>query len=573
MHDMSYKDTMSKDKLQKWFNTQEQDETLWGTTIASAILKQSVRDKNALKELLQTKIVENPNSFKKQLFENAQKALEAPKDANALYDLFAGIVMLIHPEVGQNSSPYKYAEFISAAYVHFIKKNGSPVKTEDLYKITEDLEKFSQPGRQLRDRDINSYYTFEQLAKAIHKSEEKAAQKIERKLSLEDKNKIDAETTVLYTGAEGKVVIPHTPESSRHWGNNTRWCISAKRNTPEFNHYNAIRPILIFLPVVDNTEKLSFAHYTSFKFARAGYSWYDELDDHSYGNEDPVANNKLKKSPKNLEELVKKINENFPSFSYLLDPSRISDDEDMAWDAWAQTEEGNNTFKEIEEQLYILTKARENDIEIKNFAEDSIEAKENDTSIDDEDLDDKIGRNYLDIIAENAGDKNVFATTRDLYIDKYISPLLLANSVCIKNLDELFSIYSNFEDTKSLLESLYVVFMQNPHLLKMIKPPQDKDAQNLRKQLSKKIPQQYPDLNPFDYLPPESLLEQLPHVKPKSKWISYQLQVLATNFSSHRLPALWGNTEAIGNKEVATAFLQGQLEIALGIEKAGQRPR
>ena len=71
------------------------------------------------------------------------------------------------------------------------------------------------------------------------------------------RDKLMAETTVIYDGPEGKVVMPHTQESSIHWGAQTKWCIAAEKSHNRFEHYNKSRTSLSLAIVELRSTKLA----------------------------------------------------------------------------------------------------------------------------------------------------------------------------------------------------------------------------------------------------------------------------------------------------------------------------
>lgn len=65
-----------------------------------------------------------------------------------------------------------------------------------------------------------------------------------------ERRAVAAETTTLYSGAEGLIVLPHSKESWRFWSLGTKWCIGARDR--EFNcfehHYGMAQPPVLLMP-------------------------------------------------------------------------------------------------------------------------------------------------------------------------------------------------------------------------------------------------------------------------------------------------------------------------------------
>ncbi len=158
-----------------------------------------------------------------------------------------------------------------------------PLKAEDLYKLKSDVEYFFHRRKDISaeglSHDIKDYdygglldllkpYRFEQ--------ERKAMQRMQYKVTDEKQAKIMSETSILYNGPEGLVVVPHSVEASNYWGAHTRWCISA-RNNNKFKSYNADGPIVIYLPQLTAREN-NDSDYLSHKFALVEGRFHDEQD-------------------------------------------------------------------------------------------------------------------------------------------------------------------------------------------------------------------------------------------------------------------------------------------------------
>ena len=144
------------------------------------------------------------------------------------------------------------------------KHNDKLIMAEDFYKIGEDFTYFES----LKKSDVGiktdllRYSNLTELRQTLEpfqqKKQKKESEELERHLPKEQRDKLMAETTVLYSGPEGKVVIPHTPESSIYWGNNTKWCISGKDYAKtHFPSYNEQSPVIMILPTGKENDKVA----------------------------------------------------------------------------------------------------------------------------------------------------------------------------------------------------------------------------------------------------------------------------------------------------------------------------
>jgi hypothetical protein len=130
---------------------------------------------------------------------------------------------------------------------------------EDLYKTTEDLQKFHRFKQQIAQekRDINRIESFDELYELTKdfSLEQATTTKAERVLQ-------DAE--LVYDGPNWEILIPKSEEASCHYGANTRWCTAGSSNN-YYNHYSKQGPLYIILNKKDPTDKYQF-HFESNQF-------------------------------------------------------------------------------------------------------------------------------------------------------------------------------------------------------------------------------------------------------------------------------------------------------------------
>ena len=130
---------------------------------------------------------------------------------------------------------------------------------EDLYKTTEDLQKFHRFKQQIpqEKRDINRIESFDELYELTKdfSIEQATTTKAERVLQ-------DAE--LVYDGPNWEILIPKSREASCHYGANTRWCTAGSSNN-YYDHYSKQGPLYIITNKKDPTDKYQF-HFESNQF-------------------------------------------------------------------------------------------------------------------------------------------------------------------------------------------------------------------------------------------------------------------------------------------------------------------
>lgn len=161
------------------------------------------------------------------------------------------------------------AKWVFDAYLNGTH-NGKQILAEDLYKIKEDLQYFDALKKSCAFReetDLLKYNGLKSLRDTLVPYERvkrlKDAQRAERSISDEVKADILSETTVLYDGPEGRVVMPHTIKASKYWGNNTKWCISGETTADHyFDSHNQKSPVLMVIPKGGEDDKLAIVANT-----------------------------------------------------------------------------------------------------------------------------------------------------------------------------------------------------------------------------------------------------------------------------------------------------------------------
>lgn len=150
--------------------------------------------------------------------------------------------------------------------------NGKPMKAENLHEIGENITYFDSLKASAvfkktgAKSDLVQYKTYAAFEEMLEPYLERRAQREQLaqafNLKPEDKAAFFAETTVLYDGKEGRVVVPHTSRASAYWGSNTKWCISGKYYAGlHFPRYNAQSPVIMILPKGQPANKIALTNH------------------------------------------------------------------------------------------------------------------------------------------------------------------------------------------------------------------------------------------------------------------------------------------------------------------------
>jgi len=168
---------------------------------------------------------------------------------------------------------------------------------EDFYKHCDNLKDFENwSGRLYRDGHANQiddvalsndgFHALQQVLRPYQQHrEEKRLQNEFRRLSADDKKRIEDGTTPLYEGAEGRVLMIHNWEASKFWGTHTEWCITQKDTDQHFYSYHGDSPIIFYLPHPSAADIKTHPDEQSFKFAA--------VDGHLWNEHDKVTTSKF----------------------------------------------------------------------------------------------------------------------------------------------------------------------------------------------------------------------------------------------------------------------------------------
>lgn len=132
-----------------------------------------------------------------------------------------------------------YLEWLVRQYIKF------PTFDEDLSRTREDLVTFERVKTRLpaEHRDINRIKDYRELGDILQPyTESKSGKQAKR----EHAQKMRNDTTYVYCGPEGMIVIPRTQEAASFWGLGTRWCTTSEGGS-YFQHYSKQGPLYVLL--------------------------------------------------------------------------------------------------------------------------------------------------------------------------------------------------------------------------------------------------------------------------------------------------------------------------------------
>lgn len=186
--------------------------------------------------------------------------------------------------------------------------NKGQLKEEDFYKVTDYLKVFSNNFSKMPNKDIMSYKTLPDLAKAIQPFE--GQKDVSKKQEVRDIKNNEAKK-VLET-SKWIIITPKTHKAACYYGANTKWCTASKEDDTWFDNYNMRGPLYILINKESN-EKYQ-VHFESLSFM-------NELDQSIIPNDVFKDDKKvyewfLKTIDKNLEEIFSSFDELFNSEDY-----------------------------------------------------------------------------------------------------------------------------------------------------------------------------------------------------------------------------------------------------------------
>lgn len=165
-------------------------------------------------------------------------------DERAIFDAFESMARRAVPGGRPDAEPGYVLRWICEKFLSV----ETPIRAEDIYKVGEDINLLIRYKALLRRdggaTDLRHYSNLDALERAMAPYRELAARKAE---GDDVARQARAESTILYHGPEGMIVVPHSTTASRFWGLGTKWCVSAAHSQNMFQRYNAKGPMLMFL--------------------------------------------------------------------------------------------------------------------------------------------------------------------------------------------------------------------------------------------------------------------------------------------------------------------------------------
>lgn len=219
--------------------------------------------------------------------------------------IFKAFIKATDPSFEETGQGCHYTKWICTRYLE------SPAKGEDLYKIRENLRDFKAFSKTLikdqKPNQIHMVKDFDHLLNIVLPYQQKREKRLAEKqlsprfMTEARKKELLEGTTVFYDGPEGKIVLIHTPDASKFWGNQTKWCITHKdAGEWYFDNYSARHPVIMYLPVPNDEDRKSFPKYSSFKMASVD-NLYDEIDKSNFGQ-----------TPECLKKLIRAAQKTLP---------------------------------------------------------------------------------------------------------------------------------------------------------------------------------------------------------------------------------------------------------------------
>jgi hypothetical protein len=136
-------------------------------------------------------------------------------------------------------------------------KNPQENKIEDLNRLSNDLTTFLTHKREVENKDINSYKTFQAVYDVV------APFLVKRKPTADEKSaarkatqiaKFKSEIETVFNGPQGWIRIPNSKGAAQFLGQGTRWCTSAKCDNM-YDSYNEQDKLFV---VYDKSKKELF---------------------------------------------------------------------------------------------------------------------------------------------------------------------------------------------------------------------------------------------------------------------------------------------------------------------------
>lgn len=245
---------------------------------------------NKLKKLFESTLAKDFKIVKEETYILNEGIEEIKKYYPKIDDNMIKTLVALDPTYQGGEQLGKYGKWILNLY------NRKLLKDEDFYKVTEYLTTFVNNLSKMPNKDIMTYKSLPDLAKAIQGFE--GQKDISKKQQIRDIKK--GAKKVMETN-DWLVIQPTTEESACYYGANTKWCTASKENSM-FNYYNEQGPIYIFINKKDNSK---------FQFHAQSLQFMDELDK-------PIAPKEVFDDEKIFKFIEEKVTDNVYSDNFYL---------------------------------------------------------------------------------------------------------------------------------------------------------------------------------------------------------------------------------------------------------------
>lgn len=172
----------------------------------------------------------------------------------------------------------EHVGWIARAYAQSAA-DSTPIKSEDLQKIYDEIEDFHRIRNVLKEKKIptnlTDYKTYDDFTKIIRPF---MSRKDKFRTIENAPDHVLDNASVLYSGKEGAIVVPHTYEASVYFGSK-HWCISYDTTREHFDDYLKTSPMVMYLPNTYTMQKERAEDIISGKIAVVENTIYDENDE------------------------------------------------------------------------------------------------------------------------------------------------------------------------------------------------------------------------------------------------------------------------------------------------------
>lgn len=136
------------------------------------------------------------------------------------------------------------------------RHNDRQILLEDIHKIGRRIRYFTKlknSGRLSPGEAITDYPSLSAIDARLELFEAtrnfKIAARNKHHINDAERDRIMRESSVLYDGPAGRIVVVHTVDAARYWGNGTKWCLAGEEEGDiHFTKYNRGSPVLFLLP-------------------------------------------------------------------------------------------------------------------------------------------------------------------------------------------------------------------------------------------------------------------------------------------------------------------------------------